>query len=194
MFSPSILVAVPTMGSVRVELVGWLKSQPDEYFFTNQLSPHSTARNHIVDAFLKTNHDFLLMIDADTVPPPDAVRHLLETQRKTGASVVTGITPILRAGVPVANVYIRYPDVESPPSLEDLPESAFAIVGCGASCLLIARSVFQKIKPPYFKAIEYDNGARCSEDLYFCQQVNNAKLSIVADPRVVCQHIKEHAI
>lgn len=44
------------------------------------------------------------IVESDTVPPPDALRKLLETQRATGAAIVTGLY-VLRHGANVPNLF-----------------------------------------------------------------------------------------
>ncbi len=56
-------------------------------------------------------------------------------------------------------------------------------VGCG--CLLIHRSVFEKIKPPYFVM---NQGKYGGEDFYFCRKAKRAGFKIYADPGVLCGH------
>lgn len=186
-----MLIMIPTMGSVRTELASWLldaQKLGHESGFTLGVSPHSRARNLMVEQFLATKHDYLLMIDSDTIPPTDALDHieLIHSQPK----ILTGITHIQRAEGPRANVYIKPEDVEHPLELKDLPKSRFTVAGCGASFLCVHRSVFETIPKPWFKSIEFDNGNICSEDLYFCQQAKEAGFEIVCDPEIVCGHAK----
>lgn len=183
---------VPTLGTIRTELANWLlkaQLQGHESRFTLNVSPHSKARNMIVDHFLSTDHQYLLMIDSDTIPPEDALDNIELTSGQP--KILTGITHIKdgEKGKRV-NVFINHEDVETVTKLEDLPKDRFKVAGCGASFLVVHRSVFETIPKPWFKTIEFDNGNICSEDLYFCEQANNAGFEIVCDPAIVCGHAK----
>ena len=178
---------VPTMGTIRTELANWLlKAQQagHESRFTFNVSPHSRARNMMVEHFLTTNHQYILMIDSDTIPPEDALDHIGTDK------ILTGVTHIQRAEGPRANVYIVPEDVEKPMTIAELPKERFTVAGCGASFLVVHRSVFEAIPKPWFKTLEFDNGNICSEDLYFCEQATNAGFEIVCDPGIVCGHAK----
>ena len=182
---------IPTMGTIRTELVNWLlKAQKagHQVQFTLNMAPHSKARNAMVEHFLTTDQDYLLMIDSDTIPPEDALDHIELTVAQP--KILTGITNIQREEGSRANVYINTVDVENPSKIEDLPKERFTVAGCGASFLVVHRSVFEAIPKPWFKTIEFDNGNICSEDLYFCEQARNAGFEIVCDPAIVCGHAK----
>lgn len=177
------------MGYVRTESVQWLQDiEFAAVLFTNQMQPHSMARNHIVEEFLKTGCDALLMVDHDTIPPAGTVQRL-SLLLEQGASVATGITPILKNGATYYNVYRDYIDVER--GTRTYPNRPFQIVGCGASCMMISRKILEKLPKPWFMALEFPEGKLCSEDLYFCDQVGKAGGSIVCDPKVMCKHAKE---
>lgn len=180
------------MGSVHTFLASWLNEQVKnghEVMFTHQMSPHSRARNIIVEEFLKTDHDYLLMVDSDTVPQGDAMINLKNMMFKKHP-VITGVTPILVRGEARTNIYRQVSDVENPPKIQSLPIEPFRVAGCGASFLCVHRDVFIKMPKPYFKAIEFDDGNLCSEDLYFCEQVSKLNIDIWCDPRIVCEHYK----
>lgn len=193
----TLYIAIPTMGWLNTELAEWIDTfqspfEMERVVFTKNISPVSFARNKIVDDFLKTNYDTLMMIDADTTPPRNAIEVLAWILSESGASVATGITPIvLNSLQQKANVYRTHEGVEKSIKISELPYVPFEVVGCGASCIMITREILEKLPKPYFKTIEYDNGKICSEDLYFCEQVRKVGGTIVAHPDVRCGHVKE---
>jgi GT2 family glycosyltransferase len=126
------------------------------------------------------------MVDSDTIPPEDALDKLLELD----VPIATGITPIIKGNKPYANVYIHAGDVEHPYPIAKTPMGIFEVVGCGASCLLIRRDVLEKMEKPWFKSLEFDNGAVCSEDLFFCEKAIQAGFTITAHSGVRCGHAK----
>lgn len=185
-----MFIAIPTLGTIHTELTVWLMEQTRQnrpVMCTINVTPHSKARNQLVEEFLKTDEPYMLFVDSDTIPPPNAIIYLKEMVRKYDG-VITGVTPILRNGEKRYNFFITPEDVENPPA--GLPTKEIAVAGCGASFLAIPRRVLETIPAPWFKSIEFDNGNICSEDLYFCEQVSNAGFEIICDPRIVCKHYK----
>ena len=63
-----------------------------------------------------------------------------------------------------------------------------AIKGGGLGCALIKSTVFNIVKFPWFRYVQYDTGDVLSEDNYFCCLARNAGLSIVVDTHVLCGH------
>ena len=176
------------MGTLRVELFHWVIQQPAMLSATNGVTPVAFARNEIVENFLKTDLKYLMMVDSDTVPGADALEKLLSVVDDN--TVATGITPILKNGKKCVNVYKKTTDVEE--CVENFDDSdPFKVEGCGASCLLIPRTLLEKMERPYFKSIEFDDGKICSEDLYFCDKVREVGDQIICHPEVVCTHFKE---
>lgn len=190
----NILLAVPTMGTIRIELANFIiDNQWHSVLFSNCVTPHSNARNQLVSNFLKTDAEWLLFVDSDTVPPEDTIVRFMQCAA-LDYLVMTGVTPVLRKDVPVANVYKTAFDVQEPMDLGDMPEQPFEVAGCGAACLMVHRSVFENLARPWFKSIEFDNGAYCSEDLFFCDRVVTFGEKILAIPDIMCEHYKTVAI
>lgn len=184
-----LFIAIPTMGTLQTRLASFLLKQENvKIQFSDSIAPVSKARNTLIQAFLKSDADHLLMIDSDTIPPVDVVSQL-QTLLKD-CDVATGITPIIKKEGRSANVFITTKDVEKFIPFESLPTIPFEVKGCGASCIMIKRSILEKISEPYCKTIEFDNGAYCSEDLYLCEQITNAGGKIMAHPLVICGHVK----
>lgn len=182
------LLAIPTMGTLRAELAAWMLEQDTGgSFLTVEISPFSKAMNTIIETFLtQTPHQYLMVVDSDTVPPDDAFVKMMEVI-EDGARIVTAITPIKKGDNLCVNVFENYEDVEKCPTV--FPMHPFPVVGCGSACMLMTRELLEKIEPPYFKHIEFDDGKICTGEMYFCDQVNKYA-KIMCDPRVQCQHFK----
>jgi len=79
---PSVFLAIPNMGTIQTELVlrtiSWIYGSKVILFPPQKYSPVSLARNLCVEEFLRQDYDYLFFVDADTVPPPDAINNLEE--------------------------------------------------------------------------------------------------------------------
>lgn len=192
----NVFLAIPTMGWVATGLLEWVVSNHEQVYsrsFYTKERPVAFARNKIVSEFLEKHKrcDVLMMVDHDTIPSQYAITQMLALIEH-GADVVTGITPVVRNdGTTYPNVYRAHDEVEKPSAFTILPKEPFEVVGCGASCIMITRSILERLPNPKFKTIEFDNGKFCSEDLFFCDAVRSIDGVIVAHPEVKCKHVKE---
>jgi len=69
------------------------------------------------------------------------------------------------------------------------------IDGAGLGCFLVKTDVFNNIEYPWFqfKYVKHEDKWRhVGEDLYFCDQLENAKIEMYCDPTVQCVHIGTH--
>lgn len=164
----------------------------------------AAARNEIV----LYHYDYvaftrLLMIDADTVPPPDFIDRMLAVDKP----IVSGVTHIFKPFVPNKGgpevklalwqkrqqsdgTYTA--DILSPGAIPETGvfEDDSLLTGC--FCMMISSDVLQAIKPPWFKTtyVEITQEKQESEDLYFCRRAIEAgyQVSILCD--LICQHWK----
>jgi GT2 family glycosyltransferase len=169
-------------------------------------APVDRARNQIVEFFLKerigkdkTPFTHLLMIDADTVPPPDALKRMLAHEK----DIVSALTPILRY-TPKDNSWQTYDNCFSHADRDENGKIVTThvvvrrrglqeIFRCGAACMLIRRTVFETIGMPYFQFITNEDNTQHvrSEDIDFCDRAIAAGFRLYADTDVVCGHYKD---
>lgn len=205
----NVLIAVPTMGSMHPMLVSrliqWGKDARVNFYFTFKVAPVDRARNQIVEFFLtqrsKDGEPFthLLMIDSDTIPPEDALTRLFSH----GKPVVTGLTPILSYNTngggweTYDNAFVEVEkDKEGKvikTHIAGRNTGLQEVFRCGASCLLIERSVIEGLDQPYFRFVpnEANTSHVRSEDIDFCDRVRAAGIQIYADTDVIAQHYKD---
>jgi len=170
--------------------------------------PVDTARNKLVE---NLEREWLFMFDSDETIPSEALTKLLSWN----LPIISGVVFQSSLERPAPTIY-RYgqrkngrhyyiskvPEVErfllkqnhDKPLATIFPSTRDDLIECdgvGCGCLLIHRSVFEAIKPPYFKV---NSGKTSGEDFYFCRKAKRAGFKIYADPGVLCGHKPKHLI
>lgn len=167
----------------------------------------ANARNKIGQATVDGGYDYVLMVDNDEVLPEDALKNLLETEascplghcmavgyclsRPSGGVNTSGRTTAFKFGGKDYVVDDAY-TAEELRKLHDNGVTKIQIRGSGLGCALIHREVFEGMRYPYFKWVEYKSRAQLSEDLYFCEKFREIKKPLFVDTRVACGHMMRH--
>lgn len=181
---PRVVIAVPLAGPMIYwqTVAGILEmkkpSRSDLMVFQGALVDR--ARNILVERMLDhpmaPTHIFFL--DADIVPPADALKRLLRAHRP----IVSGIyRKRLPPYEPMAFVGWK------PISLKGPRIRKVDVVGAG--CLLIQRDVFEKMPPPWFTS-EWRAEGHLSEDFSFCKKAKAAGLEICVETSVRPLHLE----
>lgn len=194
MNNAKVFIAIPTVDAwVHAKLMQNIieQMQGHHLYFLMGTSPLGKARNEIVKRFLKTDCTHLWFVDADTIPPVNALSKMLEHD----ADIVSGVTPVLTNDGIVSNVFTSN-DEKVRLTMEQIEKSESTInaTGVGASCLLVARRVFESAKDPWFAEVWLQDGRVCECDIFFCNEATDDGYLIIVDPKVVCQHVKEVAL
>ncbi len=156
------------------------------------------SRNILRDLCLQEKFDYLLSLEQDIIPPKDAINRLLRHNKE----IITGIyykqlnlryekeNEIVKRQQAVMPVLFNF----APPELGDkmrffFPqevegEKLLKVRACGLGCILIHRTVLEKIK---FRVNVQE--ADSFDDLWFCDDVYKQGLEIYADTSVKCQHL-----
>ena len=146
------------------------------------------ARNEIVKLMLKSDYDYVFMVDSDIRLPEDALKRLLEWP----VDVCLGCYPHKNNKDKLAELFKRgsadFVNRFTYPELDSINEPRIRVKGGGFGCALVKRQVFDQLAYPWFKYVNYDSGSVLSEDLYFCSEANKKGIEIWADTRVRCGH------
>lgn len=190
-----LLIAVPTRGSVRNEVVSILESVRQDWnispivYGSGHLSSHET-REIIVRHFMsRENKQALIMCDDDTVPPEHFLRL---TQWFAKYDVVGAAVPTFQpkvAPIPQLAAYDYFPDIDSWRNLADV-WGRTGLVACdavGFGCVAIHRRVFEKVEAPWFP-LYHSDGDTVTDDLSFCKRVKEAGMAVACDFEVMCEH------
>lgn len=195
-----VFIAVPTQDAwIHANLVEQIikQSQGHSITFVKGKSPIAVARNTVIKNFLRSDCTHLWMLDADTVPPQDALEKLLALD----ADIASAVTPILTENGVLANYY-ETNDSSKRDTMEEAKkhDRPFPVAGVGHSCILINRRVLDgttnvaALKEPWYSEVWFQNGDFCEADIYFCNKATDEGYIITVDPSIVCKHIKELAV
>ncbi len=167
----------------------------------------SKQRNRVVKQFLDgTKSDWLLLIDSDEQLTLEAFDKLLETAHDKERPVVAGL---VFAGFGVEGAPYPKP---VPAIFQDAPEgflplykydknSVFEIDAAGTGCLLIHRSVLEKMRETADKNQGTDwcwfwdgpvNGNWIGEDLLFCRRIRALGFPIYVNTGAILPHQKSY--
>lgn len=142
----------------------------------------AAKRNLIIRKFLDADAEWVLFVDSDQAPEPGTAMHLLEV----GENIVSGL--IFQRVPPHAPCSGQMDDDGQARPLEAISPATKPVVevdwtGCG--CLLVRRSVFEALEPPWFEHTEPGAG----EDIYFCKKAREAGFTIYVDTRRDVPHM-----
>ena len=192
-YTPGVHIAIPNYRGVVVQrLAGWLFTQECAPGETLALDMHAqqpvdACRNTLVQHFLMGgNIEWMVMIDDDIVPWPT----LLE-MRHLGLPIVSALTYTRKNGIPIAcAATARRGNWTQMGGISENQDKPVEVVGVGTGALMIHRSVFEKIKPPWFRFTYKDNGASAQgEDFYFSQKAKKAGYKLYVDTTKACGHV-----
>lgn len=184
-----ILVAVPTFETIEPEV---FKAIYDLRPAGHELSfdfvkgyDCAAARNEIGKMVQKRGFDYVLMVDSDTIIPPDTLELMLDTD----VDVCLGLCPRKNTKEgKSAMIDVKGNDV----FYNALPEGKTVIMRGGFACALVRAYVFTRLDYPYFQYTICADGAILSEDYYFCQNAALMGYEVIMDPRVKCGHLARY--
>jgi len=209
-------VLVPHLGEVSSEWAVSLKNMqcPDgTQVFLSRGMPIDVTREQMVKDILKEGFEWIFFLDSDVIMPNNTIPTLLSHN----LPLVCGVYDAKKEGVYPA-MWVRTKAEEKDAQGNITTKEAFGavanwkgrmikvdVIGCG--CMLVHRSVFEKIRGktdlPFFLWTKERNRelmkkmnlpdplmADVSEDFYFCMLAKQyAGVDIVVDTDIRCGHI-----
>ncbi len=148
--------------------------------------PIDEARNKIVEAAIQNKCDYIFFIDSDTIIQKGQLEKLLSHDK----DVITGISYMRVA--PFYSLIRKKVAYRLYNPIEPYGTELMKIDGAGFGCFLIKTSAFNKIEYPWFRFhfFKYEDKWRhIGEDLFLCEQLQNANIDIYCDPTVECIHV-----
>lgn len=187
-----------------------------EVRYENGISLVHHARNKLVAQFLATTHEYMLFLDDDVEFEAGAIMDMIDTKTQ----VIGAIYPYKNyywqdianaarnglSGVDMRLAGIRYTFTNTPENIQ-LPVGKFPleVEGVGTGCLLIHRSVFQKMLDHNVAKYEHNDqifhrffdvslceGRLVSEDYWFCDKWRQLGGTVYVATWARCQHWGNH--
>ena len=187
-----ILIAVPTFETIQTEVfkaIYDLKSEHELHFDFVKGYDCATARNNIGKLTLANGYDYVLMVDSDTIIPPDTLDLMLDPP----VDVCLGVCPRKNTkDGKSAIIKLDSQDYHNSFYYSELPEGRVKVKGGGFACALVKASVFSQIDFPFFLYVNNADYSTLSEDYYFCQQAKMYGIDVWMDPRVRCGHLARY--
>lgn len=198
MSKPKVAIGLPTMGYIHtllaINIMSWLSQALKKgdknigVIPTIRTQPVDNARNEIVEDFLKSDYTHLLFLDADTIPPQDALDRLLAHDK----DIISAITPIVEMddkGEP----WRKWNVVDQNDKHVQPNTGIIQAKGIGSSCILIKRRVFEALDKPYYRFLYKDDNGKdvvVSEDIHFIAKALSKGFVAYADTSIICKHEK----
>ena len=187
-----ILIAVPTFENIQPEVfkaIYELRSEHELHFDIMRGYDCAVARNNIGKIALAHGYDYVLMVDSDTIIPPDTLELMLDPP----VDVCLGVCPRKNTKEgKTAMVKLESENYFNNYFYSELPEGRVRIKGGGFACALIKTSVFSQLDYPWFQYVTNEDYSTFSEDFYFCQHAYLYGVDVWMDPRVRCGHLARY--
>jgi hypothetical protein len=169
---------------LAIRLIRWIhESKYDVYYESSNLRPLENNRNTVVQRFLKSDSDYLLMLDDDNVPTKNPL--MLADFRK---DIVTQPVPIYQ-DIVYLNAFLKKEDYLEPISLDD-PKGLIEIDSTGTGIIMCSRKVLETIKKPFERIFDEDGIAILGSDLAFSEKAKEAGFRIYTDTSSIAKHYK----
>ena len=187
-----ILIAVPTFATIEPEVfkaIFNLKTEHELHFDFVRGYDCAIARNEIGKIAQAGSYDYVLMVDSDTIVPPDTIDLMLDPP----ADIVLGVCPRKNTkNGKTAIVKLESQSYHDNYHYSDLPDKRTRVKGGGFACALVKTSVFTQLDYPYFQYVTNEDWSTLSEDFYFCHQAGLFGVEIYVEPRVRCGHLARY--
>ena len=147
------------------------------------------GRQMIAERAVAENSEFLWMLDDDTTPPLNAVRHMIAALQQNSEAMVC-IAPTPTKSDPIESNIYKYRNAGC--YWDWKSDDVFEIAEGGAACMMVRTEVFEKLEKPWFNFSENKEEEMIErtvgEDIYFCRKVVDAGYKILAHGRCATWH------
>lgn len=188
-FVSSITRTVAVVPQMGVDLIGSIPQTSGPRI--------AAARNNMATHFLATPAEWLFMVDDDMTFDADALPRLLEAADRKERPIVGGLAYAAGRDGYFSTIWTVNPEHGVPERIDNVPPNKLLqVVGTGAACLLVHRSVFEKMFEkygdtpwPFFQEAALA-GEPVGEDVTFCFRAGELGFPIFVDTGVEFGHEK----
>lgn len=187
-----ILIAIPTFETIQPEVfkaVYDLRDAGHELSFEFVRGYDCAVARNKISVLAKGTYDYVLMVDSDTIIPPDTLELMLDTD----VDICLGVCPRKNTKegetAMVKMTDMSYRDFYH---YDELPAEKTEVKGGGFACALIKTTVLTALDYPYFQYVTNEDCSTFSEDFYFCQHARLYGYQVIMDPRVKCGHLARY--
>jgi GT2 family glycosyltransferase len=164
----------------------------------------SAPRCRMVRSFLKSGIEWLWMVDTDMTFPPDTLDRLMAVADKNISPIVGGLCFALTyeegERVIYPTMFLLDDDGSGWRILEYPPDSLIDIHATGTACLLIHRTVLEKMEGTYPEPLPWfaeqisPAGGLQSEDVTFCLRARECGFPVKVHTGVKLGHLKQYEV
>lgn len=188
-----VVVGIPSNGDMKVLTAcclamgtNLLRVVGHDVDLVNSPGPYTHwNREHLVNAALETDADYLMFVDTDVTFPPDGIARLIDR----GKDIIGGMYN-LKQPEPVSTIKMWNQDRSAFQSFNGrtIPTDLFQVAAVPTGFMLIRLACLAKMKHPFFPC-EFGMG----EDVAFCLNAQKAGLDVWCDPTIEVKHIGDYA-
>ncbi len=149
-----------------------------------------TCRNLLRKKVLDEGYDWFFSLEQDVIPPPDVLKRLLAHNKKIVGGVYTKEYNLMQNDTQIGTrelplLWMIHNGTFTQMEMEDLrPDRLQQVIACGLGCLLIHRSVLEKVE------FRWDPLKKGFDDSFFCTDVQRLRFGVFADTSVRCEHLE----
>ena len=161
--------------------------------------PIDVARNQLVEAALKKGSEWIFFLDSDVVPKEDnCIERMIATMQHHGMKILSGLYIGKKHEGWFPCAWKKVGNNKFSPLKPDLKPGIYEVDVVGAGLLMIHRSVFEAMKPPWFLWTKntYDKDGKpraddmvASEDFVFCLQAAKLGFKTFLDMTIKADHM-----
>jgi len=188
-----VQIALLHVGRMSVQVCQFLmelqktKEHELEFVYPSHV-PGESNRNKLIREFLKTDNEYLLMIDDDNPPQNNPLDLLIHNK-----DIFALPTPVFREDGLCWMVGKNFGTVEEPDykAYKEKREGLMEVDFVGSGCLLVHRRVFEKIKAPFMRVWDEDGVAVKGQDIAFSKRATENGFEMWVHWDYVCNHHKQ---
>ena len=160
----------------------------------------AAGRNHLVESFLASPGEWLLMVDDDMSFDGDVIDRFLKVADAEKRPIVGGLAFATGRDGIFPTLFQVHPEAQVPVRITAWPlDDLVEVDATGAACLFVHRSVFERMSDEYPKPWQWFqetqlNGSTVGEDMTFCLRARALGFPIVVDTSIKFGHVKARII